>query len=116
MRPGYRVCTVAGCPELTEGGGRCPAHRAQADRARGTSASRGYSGKGHETFRRGVLARDPVCVLCRRRRSAHADHWPLSREQLVLKGLNPNDPANGRGLCHSCHSRETVLNQGSSFG
>jgi 5-methylcytosine-specific restriction protein A len=29
--------------------------------------------------------------------------------------LNPDDPAYGRGLCDSCHGRETVKNQPGGF-
>ncbi|MDH6709759.1 5-methylcytosine-specific restriction protein A [Kitasatospora sp. MAA19] len=104
------ICTVAGCPELTTGG-RCPTHQAAAEQARGTRTQRGY-GTGHQRrFRPGVLARDPVCVLCHQQPSQHADHWPLSRRELVAAGHDPDDPQHGRGLCHSCHSRETARHQ-----
>ncbi len=105
-----KPCTVPGCSELVDGG-RCPAHRAQAEEARGTSAERGYSGPGHDAFREAVLARDPYCVVCMKRKSVAADHHPYSRRQLVLLGLDPNDPDRGRGLCWRCHSRETAKHQ-----
>jgi 5-methylcytosine-specific restriction protein A len=41
----------------------------------------------------------------------HADHWPLSRRELVEQGLDPDDPKHGRGLCTSCHSRSTAREQ-----
>lgn len=107
---GWRVCTVAGCPEFTQGG-RCDAHRAAAESKRGTARQRGYD-RGHEQqFRPAVLARDPVCVLCKQRPSQHADHYPLSRRELVEQGEDPNDPRNGRGLCGPCHSSETARHQ-----
>ncbi|MFD5081872.1 holin [Kitasatospora sp. NPDC058406] len=113
------VCTVPGCPTITDSG-RCPAHRAEADRARGTTTQRGYGQQHRTRFRPGVLARDPLCVCTAQdhghgapcgQPSRHADHHPLSRRDLVDAGHDPDDPAHGRGLCHSCHSRETAAHQ-----
>ncbi|MFL6138814.1 MAG: holin [Frankiaceae bacterium] len=117
-----KVCAVPGCPTIvTDGHSRCPSCRGEADRARGTARERGYD-REHETrFRPGVLARNPYCVcqagdhghrpaLCGKP-SKHADHHPLSRRQLVDAGLDPNDPQHGRGLCGSCHSKETARHQ-----
>ncbi len=80
------------------------------DAARGSTGARGYGGgsKHRRRFRPAVLARDPVCVLCRRAASCVADHWPLSRRELVARGMDPDDPAHGRGLCTSCHNRSTA--------
>ena len=75
-----RVCSVAGCPQLTDGG-RCADHTRAADKARGTSKERGYATPGHRRFRRLVLKRDPTCVLCGQVATV-ADHWPLSRRDL----------------------------------
>lgn len=109
-RRGMRVCTVPGCPELTQGG-RCESHQREAEQRRGTARQRGY-GHGHETrFRPAVLARDPMCVLCRKAPSVHADHHPLSRRQLTEQGLDPDDPKHGRGLCGPCHSKHTAAEQ-----
>lgn len=36
-----RVCSEVGCPEPTTGG-RCPTHRRERERARGSSTARGY--------------------------------------------------------------------------
>ncbi len=109
-----RPCPVSGCPELTTGG-RCAEHRRQSDRERGTATQRGYTGAGHKRFRRAVLHRDPLCVLCLLRGlpvvATVADHHPLSRRDLVAAGLNPDDPSRGRGLCKPCHDRETALHQ-----
>ncbi|MEV8395588.1 MULTISPECIES: holin [unclassified Streptomyces] len=104
------VCSRPGCPKLTDTG-RCPDCRRDADRVRGGARQRGY-GREHETrFRVGVLARDPVCVLCRQAPSVHADHYPLDRRALVAAGLDPDDPRHGRGLCGPCHSSETAREQ-----
>lgn len=108
-----RVCSVPGCGEIypTSEGSRCKAHRREADQTRGTPAQRGYGGKGHAAFRRAVIGRDPICVMCRVRPSTVADHFPLSRRELIDAGLNPNDPQHGRGLCKTDHDRETARNQ-----
>ena len=110
MARAKKVCPTSGCGALTSGG-RCRTCRDQADRARGTATERGYKSRGHTRFRRAVLRRDPVCVLCDLRIATVADHWPISRRELVAAGLNPNDPARGRGLCKDCHDRETAKHQ-----
>jgi 5-methylcytosine-specific restriction protein A len=99
---------------LVEKPGRCPEHARQAERARGTFAQRGYR-KGHKKFRRLVLERDPVCVICRSALSVIADHYPLGRDELVEQGLNPDDPRYGRGLCRSCDSKQTAARQPGGF-
>lgn len=105
-----RVCSVPGCPTIypRAEGTRCATHRRKADRARG---DRGYSTKGHRTFRTHVIQRDPICVLCNLAPSTIADHHPHSRKELIELRLNPNDPRYGRGLCKTCHDRETARNQ-----
>ena len=105
-----RVCSTPGCPNLIPKPGRCAEHARQADRARGTATERGYTSKGHRTFRQAVLTRNPVCVLCPSIATV-ADHHPRSRRELELAGLDPNDPQYGRGLCQPCHSRETARHQ-----
>jgi 5-methylcytosine-specific restriction enzyme A len=49
------------------------------------------------------LERDPICVICGIAPATVADHYPLSRKELVARGMDPNDPAHGRGLCKPCH-------------
>lgn len=108
--PSRRVCTTAGCPHLTTTG-RCDACRRHADRARGSATERGYNSAGHRAFRTAVLDHDPICVLCQLAASTVADHWPMSRRDLILTGRNPDDPRYGRGLCKACHDRSTAVNQ-----
>jgi len=103
----WRVCSRPGCGTLHEGTGRCPACRAQADRERRPDGNP-YKTAGHRSFREAVLARDPICVLCLRARATVADHFPIERRDLVAMGLDPNDPARGRGLCKACHDRHTA--------
>ncbi|MCR3719149.1 5-methylcytosine-specific restriction enzyme A [Prauserella flava] len=107
-----KPCSTPGCPELVDTGtGRCADCSTHAERARGTATQRGYDHHHEARFRQAVLAREPICGRCRRASSEHADHWPLSRRQLQQAGHDPNDPANGRGLCASCHSSETARHQ-----
>lgn len=107
-----RVCNIPGCPTLYEGTeGRCPTHRREADKARGSSRDRGYNTPGHQAFRTAVLTRDPICVLCGTAFSTVADHYPRSRKELLALGLDPNNPDAGRGLCKPCHDTSTSANQ-----
>ncbi|RPE27300.1 holin [Kitasatospora cineracea] len=109
-RRALTVCNIPGCPEFTDKG-RCEDHRREAEQRRGTARQRGYGTTHTRRFRAAVLARDPQCTLCGQAPSVHADHHPLSRRELAAQGLDPDDPAHGRGLCHSCHSRETAQHQ-----
>jgi 5-methylcytosine-specific restriction protein A len=112
-----KVCSKPGCPAVVPAGvGRCPPCAGEADRARGTASQRGYTSSGHRSFRRAVLRRDPVCVACRAAPSTVADHYPASRRELVDAGLDPDNPARGRGLCASCHGRATAANPGQRGG
>ena len=118
-RTGWRVCSTPGCPEFSDKGGKCDDHRREAEQRRGTARQRGYGRQHEQRFRPAVLARDPHCVCtddshghgqpCGRP-SVHADHWPLSRRELVTAGEDPNDPKHGRGLCQPCHAKETANN------
>jgi len=100
-----RPCSVCGRPVLRAG--RCEVHCRQSERRRGSSSQRGYGVRHRRVFRAAVLDRDPVCVLCGVRPSVVADHFPLSRRQLVSRGLDADDPGYGRGLCESCHNGYT---------
>ena len=110
----WSVCNVAGCPELTQDR-QCEAHTKERERTRYTTKDKGYNTAGHKAFRTLVLHRDPICVLCDVAVATDADHYPIDRKQLVLLGMDPNDPENGRGLCHECHSKETAANQPGGF-
>lgn len=115
MARALSVCSTPGCPALTARG-RCDACRTKAEQQRGSAASRGYGTRHRNTFRTGVLARDPVCTVCGQAPAVHADHWPTDRRELVARGLDPDDPQYGRGVCGPCHSRETAANPGQRGG
>jgi 5-methylcytosine-specific restriction protein A len=113
-RRALTTCTRPGCPSLTAGG-RCDDCATSAERERGTSSQRGYGKRHRQRFRASILERDICCVLCRPRGewtlATVADHWPLSRRELTDRGLDADDPQHGRGLCATCHNRETAANQ-----
>lgn len=105
------VCSVTGCPTLTDEG-RCEVHKRAAEQQRGSAAERGYSGKAWRFARRTVLRQNPICVLCNREFATVADHWPTSRRELVAQGVtNPDAPRHLRALCASCHGSETAREQ-----
>lgn len=107
-----RICSTAGCPAIHDGpGSRCPTHTKTAHKQHWDN-TKAYNTKGHRIrFRLGVLDRDPICVLCNIRASVVADHYPKSRKDLVDLDMDPDDPVNGRGLCTSCHNKETAQHQ-----
>ncbi|PYC83490.1 holin [Streptomyces tateyamensis] len=110
-RRAYAVCSTPGCPEYTDSG-RCDEHRRQAEQRRGSPRQRGYGGPDWTQARAAVIARDPICVLCRTEPSRVADHWPASRRQLLQQGVpDPDAPERMRGICRPCHSRETAEHQ-----
>ena len=105
-----KPCSTPGCPDLVAKG-RCAECSKAADKRRGTATERGYTSPGHRAFREEVLARDPICKLCLAKPSTVADHYPISRRDCLARGLNPDDPSNGRGLCKTCHDRSTAQHQ-----
>lgn len=115
MPRALKVCPTPGCPNLVARG-RCNNCNQQAEQQRGNRHQRGYGRQHTERFRPGVLRRDPLCV-CDDQAHGHsapclaqatvADHWPLSRRELVALKLDPNDPEHGRGLCKACHDKHT---------
>ena len=61
--------------------------------------------------RKRIMARDPICVLCKVNPSTVADHFP-SYMELVLAGVSdPHDERFGRGLCDECHEPLTKQQQ-----
>lgn len=108
---GWRVCSKPGCPTTYDGEqSRCPEHLKAAKKTHWED-TKVYKSPGHREFRRLVLDRDPICVLCKIRASIVADHYPKSRKDLIALGFDPDDPRFGRGLCRGCHNSETAANQ-----
>ena len=115
MPRALKPCSTHGCPELTTpGNNRCDAcvrtRQRASDKRRPSAYERGYTSRGHRKFRRLVLDKDPLCVLCGKVATV-ADHHPTSRRDLIAAGQDPNNPDKGRGLCASCHGKETYKNQ-----
>lgn len=119
MPRALRPCSNPTCPNLTKHG-RCEGCKAEAERLRGTRTQRGYGHKHRVRFRDGVLTRDPLCVCTNASHghgpvclipSKHADHHPHGRDELIALDMDPDDPRYGRGLCRSCHSKETARKQ-----
>jgi hypothetical protein len=77
---------------------------------RPNAAARGYCDPKHAAWRREVLLRDNwqcrACGrVCGKKREAHADHIIPVAQRPDLR----YEVANGQCLCHSCHSRKTVV-------
>ena len=112
-----RPCSVSGCPELVRNGRYCKQHKKvyqrKYDKQRGTSTQRGY-GANWRKLRKMVLARDP---LCKDPIGVHMKHDEVVASNevdhiipLSQGGINEMD--NLRGLCRSCHSRKTAVEDG----
>src|SRR5438128_11879588 len=109
MTGAWGTCSTPGCTEATPPGRtRCPDCDQQAAARRDPATPRGRSSRKHRLFRAAVLARDPTCTVCQLAASTVADHYPLSRRELIEQGLDPNAPERGRGLCKRCHDAATA--------
>lgn len=96
-----RVCNEPGCPELVQRdarGGRCARHRKAADKARGTSAARGYGAKHRRlSERERSSAIGQTCVMC----------GDLMRADQQLALDHTPDRTGYRGVVHlSCNARD----------
>lgn len=111
MARAAKTCSVAGCAAVVAPGrSRCLEHDRAADAARRPTGNP-YGLAAHRRFRAGVLARNPICVVCMKRSATVADHYPRTRKQLTEAGLDPDDQQYGRGLCRPCHSAYTAAEQ-----
>lgn len=54
---------------------------------------------GWQKIRAAILARDPVCVLCRVRPSTHCDH--------IKAKTDDHRPAHLQGVCAECHAQKS---------
>lgn len=99
-------CAACGAPKPP--GARCTCRRSAPPSAERAEQARGYARNAHRLrFRRSVLRREPLCVLCGAP-AAVADHYPRTRRELEAAGEDPNDPQFGRGLCKRCHDKHTA--------
>lgn len=112
--PRCRQPSTTPCPTCT-----LPRRR-RTDKDRGSAHTRGYGTRHQHRFRQPILRRDTYCTCtdttCRTHRhrdqctalATIADHWPLTRRELTARGLDPDDPQHGRGLCKTCHDHATA--------
>lgn len=111
MPKALKVCSRPGCPNLVASG-RCEDCTRVAEAARGTAAERGYDSRWRR--RRAAFLRKPTNLFCRLcgAPSSVADHWPLSRKELVAAGVkDPDADELLRPLCTGCHNSETSKHQ-----
>ena len=105
------VCTEPGCPELAEGGGRCPTHDRDARRAndarRPSGAARG-STRAWARFRSEYLREHPTCTAPGCSRPAQDIHHLDGGGRT---GARAYDPTNLQALCHPCHASITAREQ-----
>jgi 5-methylcytosine-specific restriction protein A len=113
-----KPCRSIGCPNLTAER-YCEQHkqidiekRKAYEMRRGSRHQRGYTSK-WSRYSKAYLMMNPICVRCYNAPSQHTDH--------IVPVTGPNDPlfwdpANHQGLCHSCHSKKTVLEDKKGYG
>jgi 5-methylcytosine-specific restriction protein A len=105
-----RVCGQVGCPKiLTDGSTKCAAHAARPKDTRPSASARGYDSKWRRNSAR-FLKAHPVCAWpgCSKP-SEHADHWPMSRRELVAAGVeHPDAWQHLRPLCASHHNSRSA--------
>lgn len=116
-----KVCRHAGCHELTrDPSGYCPKHKdaaeararkwkAEQDSQRESAYRRGYGARWRK-LRAQILMDEPLC------RSAARPGASCRRRMLTTSWPEPtggtDDRSNLQPLCHACHSRKTVRENG----
>ncbi len=100
------ACNHPGCPAIIPGGQRyCPKHTREAERRRGSAASRGYDHTWRKE-REAELQGEPLCRECLKRGvltpATVRDHIIPHRGDKVLF----RDPANRQSLCEFCHNKK----------
>lgn len=102
------ACRQPGCPLFAADNGFCNEHAIMQGRAsyaeRGSRTERGYPSN-WEKVRIHILLRDPECQGCGNALSREVDHI------LPLERGGTNQDENLQGLCKSCHSIKTQLEQ-----
>lgn len=115
MNKPMRMCKAPGCMKLTPDG-YCPDHKPKAERKNSAAWHHLYTNPryGWKRRREAQLAREPFCRECARHglrvRATDVDHMIPHRGnlQLFLHG-------DLQSLCHSCHSRKTMAENGQLF-
>lgn len=112
-----RFCATPRCPEKVVGGGHCPAHRRQRDRARGSRHERGYDNPWAE-FSKKRLARFPWCVGYPK--GAHEPGRKLAEvtDHIISIKQRPDlrfAEENLQSLCTACNLRKAIAEEG-GFG
>jgi len=109
------------CGVLTDGK-YCPAHAGlvkQYDKDRRKDYIRRlYDTVRWHWVRLNVLARDRICVHCRRWAAQECDHIIPAKKYIELHGGDLNrfyDESNLQGLCKSCHSKKTATEDGGGW-
>lgn len=105
------ICHAPGCNErIRPRQGYCEAHKHLAEHQSGTRGF--YNRQRWIDYRRWFLQRHPLCASpdCNEL-AAHVHHKQPISERLDLAFVE----SNCEGLCHSCHSRESIRS-GERFG
>ena len=116
-----KVCRHAGCHELTrDPSGYCPKHKeaaeararkwkAEQDSQRESAYRRGYGARWRK-LRAQILMDEPLCRECRKAGrivpATDVDHIVARADG------GTDDRSNLQPLCHACHSRKTVRENG----
>lgn len=72
------------------------------DKVRPSASKRGYGSARWQAFRKLIIARDPICRMCKIRPTTDVDHR-VPRDQ-----GGEESEENCWGLCHMCHSSKTL--------
>ncbi len=97
-----RCCAEPGCPTLVTRG-YCPSHKRRPRERRESSTQQGYDER-WKKLRKIVLARDPICMICREAPSTQVDHIVPRRPEQHAADVTEEEL---QGLCKPCHSSKT---------
>lgn len=97
-----RICTVPGCPEITDSG-RCATHRREARRARGTTTDQGL-GWQHQQ-RRDQLLLDAIGTPCPDCGTMMTDPAHMVADHSDPRSTGARKPAD-RVHCRRCSDRQ----------
>jgi 5-methylcytosine-specific restriction protein A len=111
-----RPCSQPGCPELVRGrDGACAEHSKQRAAQRQNRGGSSYGRDWRERVQPRFIYRNPWCVLCGQRAQV-ADHWPISRRDLIARGeRNPDAVTHLRPLCKACDAKERPKREPGGF-